>query len=299
MDKNLRAQALKMAIDSLNTQTPTTKEIFDLADQYLRYILEEKTPIPNSEKKIHTEFEISQSQRCRENMIYFVNTFVQIQHPLQGGIPFPLYDFQRHTLKQFETHRFNIMNSARQMGTTTLMCSFILWYALFNTDKTIVTISNRMANSMELANRIRFAYEHLPEYLQVGIVRYSKTEIEFDNGSKILFKAASPHVCRGLSCDLICIDSAAYISHKIGYEMWHSLMPILSTGGRVIIASTPGDTQGLFYDLWHKDNNGFNKIFLPWHVHPERDEHFAKRYKDVLGDEHFAREFECKFVSKR
>jgi hypothetical protein len=79
--------------------------------------------------------------------------------------------------------------------------------------------------------------------------------------------------------------------------MWMALAPMLSTGGRCILTSTPFANDGIYYDLWHNDKNGFYKLLITWDAHPERDEGWAKEFRKMIGDDKFEREFGCKFAS--
>ncbi|RYE98336.1 MAG: hypothetical protein EOO77_37465 [Oxalobacteraceae bacterium] len=86
------------------------------------------------------------------------------------------------------------------------------------------------------------------------------------------------------------------------------MMPIITAnkGSKVIMTSTPGVPDGPFFDIWRdalNDQdasgvglNGFAAMTLPWTMHPNRDEAWAKPFRDSLGEARFAQEFENKFV---
>ena len=40
--------------------------------------------------------------QCGRNPQYFINTYAKITHPLEGLIPFHLYDFQEKLLEDFQ-----------------------------------------------------------------------------------------------------------------------------------------------------------------------------------------------------
>ena len=41
---------------------------------------------------------------------YFITNYAKIAHPLEGLLPFKLYDFQEDLVKNFNDHRFNCGN---------------------------------------------------------------------------------------------------------------------------------------------------------------------------------------------
>ena len=42
--------------------------------------------------------------KCAQDPVYFLKKYAVIQHPIQGKIPFALYEFQESTLYDFEKH---------------------------------------------------------------------------------------------------------------------------------------------------------------------------------------------------
>ena len=97
-------------------------------------------------------------------------------------------------------------------NSTTISC-FVLHYAIFNKDKTIGIVSNKLSSAKDILKRIKIMYEECPEYLKPGVVTYSKTEIEFENGSSIITSATSEDALRGRSINiLVCLDKQEIIT---------------------------------------------------------------------------------------
>jgi len=82
---------------------------------------------------------------------------------------------------------------------------FLLWYAMFNIDQTIIILSNKNANAMEMIHRIRFIYERLPHWLKPGLAEdgWNKHSVAFENGSRIISQATSDDSSRGMSGSLL------------------------------------------------------------------------------------------------
>jgi hypothetical protein len=86
---------------------------------------------------------------------------------------------------------------------TTCAAGYLLWRAMFTPDTTILITANKLVQALEIMDRIRFAYQNLPDYIRAGVVEYNKGTISFDNGSKIVSRATSADAGRGLSITLL------------------------------------------------------------------------------------------------
>lgn len=156
-----------------------------------------------------TEENINELRRCISDPIYFIEKYFMIQNPTKGRIPCVLYDYQRELVTSFHEHKKTIALLGRQMGKTTCAAGFLLWKAMFEPDQTILVVANKMAQAMEIMDRIRFAYENMEEYnwLRAGSVEYNKQSMKFDNGSEIIARATTADSGRGLSISLLyCLD---------------------------------------------------------------------------------------------
>jgi hypothetical protein len=264
-------------------------------------------------KTSYTEDNLTDLVRCAEDPLVFMREFVKIQHPLKGAVPFELFPFQVDLVKGFHENRFCIALTARQMGKTTCAAAYLLWKAMFTPDTTILITANKLSQALEIMDRVRYAYENLPDYIRAGITEYNKGTVTFDNGSKITSRATSSDAGRGLSITLLYCDEFAFVPPNKATEFWTSIQPVLSTGGSCIITSTPKSDEDQFAQIWKGANdktdeygnptegttgkNGFFAVEVPWHKHPERDEKWAKPFRESLGEARFRQEFECDFVT--
>lgn len=243
---------------------------------------------------------IQELAKCQKDPAYFIRNYVYLQHPTKGKMLFNLYDYQAELVKALQENRWVIALLSRQMGKTQTISMFLLWYAMFHRDQTILIASKNNTHAMEIMDRVRFAYEELPHWLKAGCKYYNKHNIEFDNGSRIKSEATTEKTGRGLSISKLYLDELAFINPRIQENMWASLAPTLSTGGSAIISSTPnGDTE-LFAHLWRGANTGQNSfipVFFPWNRHPERGEEYLKEMRGQLGDKKFRQEVLCNFIS--
>lgn len=108
--------------------------------------------------------------------------------------------------------------------------------------------------------------------------------------------------------DVIGVEGSRYytdgiISHNCNLldEFWSSVYPIISSSkkSKVIMASTPKDTTGLFYKLYIgsvKKTNNWSHMKVTWDQVPGRDEKWKRETMNSLNDDNaWKREFECSF----
>lgn len=258
----------------------------------------------------YTPYQLQELERCSKDVVYFVKTYCKIQHPVRGEIPFELYPYQENMLRTFAGERLTVVLSARQTGKSQTSAAFLLWFATFHFDKTILIASNKNDNAMEMIFRIRFMYERMPHWLKAGINEdgWNKHQIGFDNGSRIHSTATSENAGRGMSISLLFLDEFAFVRDTVQQEFWTSMAPTLATGGSCIICSTPNGDYNLFAQTWRGANipssdnpshgiNGFASIEVKWDEPPGRDQKFKEQEIAKIGDIRWRQEYECEFLS--
>jgi hypothetical protein len=250
----------------------------------------------------YTTDQVHELLRCSTDPIYFIENYVKIQHPVLGTVPFDLYPYQKKLIRGFHENRLSIVLSARQTGKSISSAAFLLWFAIFHEDKTVLIVSNKNDNAMEMIARIRFAYESLPLWLKPGITEdgWNKHNVGFDNGSRIISQATSENSGRGMSISLLFCDEFAFVAPNIQEAFWTSISPTLATGGACIIASTPNGDSNLFAQLWRGAElkvNGFASSWVKWNEPPGRDEKFKQEETAKIGELKWQQEYECIFLS--
>jgi hypothetical protein len=181
---------------------------------------------------------------------------------------------------------------------STVSAAYLLWFSMFHEDKTVLIVSNKNDNAMEMITRIRFAYENLPMWLKPGITDdgWNKHNVGFDNGSRIVSQATSENSGRGMSISLLFCDEFAFVVPGIQESFWTSISPTLATGGSCIIASTPNGDSNLFAQLWRGAElkvNGFLASWIKWDEPPGRDEIFKQQEIAKIGELKWRQEYEC------
>jgi hypothetical protein len=262
-------------------------------------------------KTKYTEKEIKELAKCSIDPLYFMENFIRIQHPLKGAVPFVPYIYQTNIIDNLQNYKDNIIMLGRQMGKTEAVASYILWYTLFNPDKTVLIVANKLKQAIEIMSRIRYSYQELPDYIRDAATEYNKSSIVFSNGSRIVCRATTPDAGRGLSISLLYADEFAFVRPSMAEAFWTSIKPVLSTGGKCIITSTPNNDEDIFAQIWRGASNtidefgnqkevglnGFKAFKAIWSQHPDRGEAWATLEKSSLGEEKFLREHCCEFIS--
>ena len=129
--------------------------------------------------------------RCKNDPIYFIRNYVKVQHQTKGAVLFDLYSYQEDMINHFQNNTFSCVMASRQMGKTSVAAMYLLWYGTFHEDKLILIASKNQNHAMEIAGRVRFAYENLPNWIKCGLKYYNRHMIEFDNGSRIVCEATT------------------------------------------------------------------------------------------------------------
>jgi len=229
---------------------------------------------------------VAEYVKCSQDPIYFTETYMKIINIDKGLVSFKLYDYQKEMINSFADNRFNIVATARQAGKSTVTCAFILWYTIFNAEKTVALLANKGETAREILQRIQLAYQYLPPWLQQGIKEFRAGAMVFENNSRVIAAATSSDAIRGYSINLLFIDEAAFIEHWDTF--FTSVYPTISSGkeSKIILVSTPNGLNH-FYALWQnaiEKRNNYNPIKVSYERVPGRDE---KWRQDTLSSMNF------------
>ena len=247
-----------------------------------------------------TKEELQEYKRCMDNPQYFIETYIKIISLDEGLVPFKLYDFQKEIVGTFHNNRFTICKLPRQSGKSTIIIAYLLHYVLFNPTVNVAILANKAATARDLLGRLQLAYEHLPKWLQQGVMSWNKGSLELENGSKILASSTSASAVRGGSYNIIFLDEFAYVPANVAEQFFSSVYPTISAGKttKVMIVSTPHG-MNMFYKLWvdaEEQRNSYIPIEVHWSEVPGRDEEWKAETIKNTSESQFNTEFECEFL---
>jgi hypothetical protein len=270
--------------------------------------------IRNPYKKMSmTEHQILEFARCADpesGPRYFISNYFFVQHPTKGSLKLQPFEYQERLIDSYHNYRYSISLMPRQTGKSTMAAGYLLWYAMFVPDSTILVAAHKYTGSQEIMQRIRYAYENCPDFIRAGVTSYNKGSLDFENGSRIVSATTTENTGRGMSISLLYCDEFAFVRPTIATEFWTAISPTLATGGKCIITSTPNSDEDTFAQIWRAANdtfdengnetelgrNKFKAFRSKWQEHPDRDEKWATDIKAQLGEERFRREIECEFI---
>ena len=245
----------------------------------------------------YTLDQVKKIQKYTTSPCAFINDCVKVISIDKGIVPFHLYPYQERIINAVHNNRFTICKLFRQSGKSTVIAAYCLWFGIFNDNKDIVILANKLAAAKELFSRIEMMYETLPDYVKPGVKEYNKTSMVLENGSKISCAATSASAIRGRSIGLLICDEFAFLPPGIAEEFITSSFPALSASGtsKLVLISTP---YGLnhFYKIWHDSEQGLNDFVHvegKWQEIHADDDWFETQSK-LLGDPvKVAQELEC------
>jgi hypothetical protein len=266
-----------------------------------------------NKKTAYTAEQIREIARCAKDPLYFMENYMKIQHPTKGRMAFEAYDYQKRLVHAYWKNTSVIALLPRQSGKTTTAAGYLLWYAMFNKDVTVLIAANKFRAANEIMDRVKFAYEELPDWIRAGVAIYNVQDIKFDNGSRIKATTTTPDSGRGMSISLLYLDEFAFVKPRIAEEFWTAMSPTLATGGKCIITSTPNSDEDKFAEIWFGANktvddygndtpdglgvNGFAAFTAHYSEVPGRDEVWADRERAKIGIDRFRREYGVEFIT--
>jgi hypothetical protein len=180
-------------------------------------------------------------------------------------VPLELFPDQVQLIKDYEVYNENITRKYRQAGVTTVTAAWIskkLQTAKPDEPERVLLIANKKDTAVEMANKVRHFLEQWPEWLNVGFSpdKNSESRFRLNNGCEVKAVATSPDALRGYTPTILVFDEAAYI--EAGEDFWAASMASLSTGGKIILVSTPNGYDPIYYGVYDQAVRGLNDFHI-------------------------------------
>lgn len=259
-----------------------------------------------------TEPEKEEWRKCFSDCGYFIKNYVPFEND-NGVTLVKLRDYQEkfiHLLADeyfdekisefIPKYRYLISMQSRQMGKTTTVAAYFIWYMIFHNNRHLAVVANKLETVKEIIRKIETMISNLPFFLKPGIKNKNQRSIYLDNGTFIQGFATSTTPSIGFTIHVLYIDEAALISPNIMDSFWQAVFPTLSSSklSKLIMTSTPRGKRNKFYDIWSKavrHENSFKAYRVDYWQNPMYDEKWAEKTRKDFGDEEFAQDFELKF----
>lgn len=194
------------------------------------------------------------------------------------------------------------------------------WYILFHRDKNVLIVATKQETAKNMIRIIKNIFRYIPVWIKdlAKIAVDNRNSLELDNGSRVKAITTSADAGRSEAVSLLIVDEAAHIENF--EEIWTGIAPTISTGGSVVLMSSPKGTGNTFHRLFEgahhvgtDEHNGFNCKFgtytnpndpnetyddrFMWWVHPEHDMAWFNQETRDKSPRDIAQEFLCAFNS--
>ncbi len=245
-----------------------------------------------------TPEERKEFKRCKKDIIYFANKYVQLMTP-NGIDHIKLYPYQETMLRNYQTGKNNIVVGSRQIGKTVVAGIFLTWFLIFHFDKNIMLAANKGDTAKEILDKVKSIIAYLPFWLKPGLFSFNAFSIMTDANSRILATTTSAKSAIGFTIHLLFLDEFAHVKESIQRSFWDNIYPVMAAdpNAKLIITSTPNGYE-LFQELYQlavEEKNGFSHMMVPWTDVPGRDEKWAEEQIAIMGEDAFNEQFACAF----
>jgi hypothetical protein len=197
---------------------------------------------------------------------YALKTYLQtFDNTQKKYVPLELFPDQIQLLNDYETYNENITRKYRQAGVTTVTAAWIskrLQLAKPENPDRVLIIANKRDTAIEMANKVRHFLDQWPEWINVGFHpdKNSESRFRLNNGCEVKAVATSADALRGYTPTILVFDEAAYI--EAGEDFWAASMASLSTGGKIILISTPNGYDPIYYGVYDQSIRGLNEFHI-------------------------------------
>ena len=238
--------------------------------------------------------------KCKEDPIYFIENYIKIVTLDYGLQLMKLYPFQKNIINTFYANDKIISACGRQLGKSTVMAAILCHYIIFNDAKNCAILAHQARAAKEILDRVKKAYEYIPNWMKHGVVTWNKGSIELENLSKIMAAATGSGAIRGESIHVLMLDEFAHVSSNIADDFFAAVYPTITSGTstKLIMISTPKGMNH-FYKFWMEaidGTNDFAHIKATWREVPTRTEEWAAKQLKILGPVKYAQEMEVEFL---
>lgn len=223
-------------------------------------------------------------------------------------VPFQLFPRQQDLCVTLGNANNVVTTKPRQAGITTTTGAFIaceMCLADKESPLTMLCIGNTLDLAQQMLTKVRDFVLQFPlwmwgdEYMDIGenpleppknrniiFKTCNSKEIVFKNGCKVVARSSGPDASRGVGgVSFLCFDEASFIEN--GKDVYASALPTVSTGGHIIMISTPNGKDQLYYETCRKaklkgtkDWNNFELVEMKWYQDPRYNKFLEWTKKD-------------------
>lgn len=249
---------------------------------------------------------------------HYLKTFDATQ---KKEVPFQLFPRQKDLIAELGKGHNVVTTKPRQAGITTTCAAYIACEMVFadpDAPQSVLCVGNTLDLARLFLFKVRDFLLQFPLWMwgdmnfddsidlsqapsnknQIFSICNTK-QMKLKNGCQIFARSSDPGSCRGIpSCEFVLIDEAAFIEN--GLELYTAILPIISTGGHLIMVSTPNGKDQLYYETCRKAKlkgtsewNNFELVELKWFQDPRYNKHLEWTRKNEATGEIEVKTEEC------
>jgi len=213
--------------------------------------------------------------KCIKDTPYALKTYLQTyDNTVSQYVPLELFPDQESLLEDYEKYNENIALKYRQAGVSTVTAAWVskrIAFAQKKKPEKILIIANKLDTAIEMANKVRGFTEQWPKWVGIDFSKEkdSQRHYKLNNGCEVKAVATSKDALRGYTPTILIFDEAAYI--EADSDFWAACMASLSTGGKVIVISTPNGFDPIYYEIYDqalREMNEFKISEMYWFKDP-------------------------------
>lgn len=248
---------------------------------------------------IDVQYLLSEYAKCYvdKSRVYMIQNYLKTYDATQRReVPFKLFPRQQDLCCSLGNASNVVTTKPRQAGITTTSGAFIsceMVLADKASPQTVLAIGNTLDLAQQMLFKIRdfllqfplwmwgdefFDSEYditkPPENKNIIFEVCNNKELRLKNGCKVVARSSGPDASRGVGgVTWLIFDEAAFIEN--GKDVYASALPTVSTGGHIIMISTPNGKDQLYYETCRKaklkgssDWNNFELVEMKWYQDP-------------------------------
>ena len=253
-----------------------------------------------------------------KSRIYMIQNYLKTYDATQKKqVKFNLFPRQQDLCITLGNANNVVTTKARQMGITTTAGAFIsceMCLADPESPQTVLVIGNTLDLAQQMVSKIREFLLQFPAWMWgddyiTDLSKYNlppdkndifdicnQKELKLKNGCRVVARSSGPDASRGVGgVTWLIFDEAAFIEN--GKDVYASAIPTVSTGGHIIMISTPNGKDQLYYetcrlaelkgtDRW----NNFELVKMKWYQDPRYNKHLQWYRKNNEGQTEFYKE---------
>lgn len=244
-----------------------------------------------------------------KSRIYMIQNYLKTYDATQRKmVQFQLFPRQQDLCTTMGNANNVVTTKPRQAGITTTAGAFIsceMCLADPESPQVVLVIGNTLDLAQQMVTKIREFLLQFPrwmwgdEYIKSNPKEYNEAptkeeifkicnqkELVLKNGCRVVARSSGPDASRGVGgVTWLIFDEAAFIEN--GNDVYASAIPTVSTGGHVIMISTPNGKDLLYYETCRQAKlkgtdewNNFELVEMKWYQDPRYNKFLEWYRKD-------------------